>query len=126
MQRETQKINAKIAKIAYGQTKAWETQVSSAVSKYRKRKNELKNFGTYKTTMTDKEKVLYWCDCMGFDEEDLNKLLEVYDWSDLANMSGDEFYDEVKFSTLDIKNFEFNNNPESKGLVDLGIEDLGD
>ena len=79
--------------------------------------------------MTDMEKIYAWCEDMDVSEEVLERLLELYSVEDLANMSGDDFYDEVLDARLDVsgKEFEtFEPGEEEGGLADLGIEDLGD
>lgn len=68
---------------------------AAASAKVELRRSELRNFGTYQTSLTDYEKILAWCDDMGIDEQTLNQLLNNYSLTDLAAMSGDEFYDQI-------------------------------
>lgn len=127
--RATQKIHAQIERISYGKMQKFEAKKWSASQKVKARKYELKSTGTYKTTMTDEEKVLAWCADMDISEETLEALLELYTMKELANMSGDEFYDRAQYAEYsqtehDYETFE--PGEEKGGLTDLGIEDLGD
>lgn len=125
----TQRVNAQIEKIQFGNAQNFEAKKWSASQKARARKQELKQTGAYKTSMTDMEKIYAWCEDMHISEEVLERLLELYSVEDLANMSGDDFYDEVLKARLDLSGREFETfepGEEEGGLTDLGIEDLGD
>ena len=127
--RATQKIHAQIERISYGKMQKFEAKKWSASQKVKARKYELKTTGAYKTAMTDEEKVLAWCADMDISEETLEALLELYTMEELANMSGDEFYDRAQYAEYsqtehDYETFE--PGEEEGGLTDLGIEDLGD
>ena len=129
LNRATQKVHAQVERIQFGNVQEFEAKKWSASQKARARKQELKQTGTYKTSMTDMEKIYAWCEDMDVSEEVLERLLEMYSVEDLANMSGDDFYDEVLDARLDVsgKEFEtFEPGEEEGGLTDLGIEDLGD
>ena len=94
--RATQKVNAQIAQIKFGSKMEFQAKKSAASKKVDMRRSELKSTGSYQTSLTNRELVYYWCDCMGFDEEDLEKLLQYYTFDELAEMSGDEFYDQMQ------------------------------
>lgn len=129
LNRAIQKVHAQIERIQLGNIKEFEAKKWSASQKAKARKQELKQTGTYKTSMTDMEKIYAWCEDMDVSEEVLERLLELYSVEDLANMSGDDFYDEVLDARLEVsgKEFEtFEPGEEEGGLTDLGIEDLGD
>lgn len=129
LNRATQKVHAQIKKIQFGNAQNFEAKKWSASQKVKARKQELKQTGTYKTSMTDMEKIYAWCEDMHISEEVLERLLELYSVEDLANMSGDDFYDEVLKARLDLSGREFETfepGEEEGGLTDLGIEDLGD
>lgn len=129
LNRATQKVYAQVERIQFGNTQKFEAKKWSASQKAKARKQELKQTGAYKTAMTDMEKIYAWCEDMDVSEEVLERLLELYSVEDLANMSGDDFYDEVLDARFDLsgKEFEtFKPGEEEGGLTDLGIEDLGD
>ncbi len=130
LNRATQKINAQVERIQFGNVQNFEAKKWSASQKAKARKQELKQTGTYKTSMTDMEKIYAWCEDMNVSEEVLERLLELYGVEALANMSGDDFYDEVLNARLDLSSEEFFETfvpgEEKGGLIDLGIEDLGD
>ena len=94
--RATQKVNAQITQINVGAKMAFQAKINTARKKVDARRRELKATGSYQTSLSNKELVYHWCDCMGFDEEDLEKLLEYYTFDELAEMSGDEFYDQMQ------------------------------
>lgn len=102
IQKATSKVEGQILKIRYASEKVFNLEVVKATSKYRQRQEELKVFGTYKTVMSNYEKVLYWCECMNYTSEDLDKVLELYTIDELAEMSGDEFYDEVRAARIGV------------------------
>ena len=102
IQRATGKVQAQINAIKFGAQKAFNVEVNAAIGKVKKRQEELKTFGSYRTSITDHEKILYWCECMHFDQEDLDKVLELYTEEQLAEMSGDEFYDEVRAARIGV------------------------
>lgn len=77
--------------------------VAAAVNKIEQRRMELLRKGIYETHLSAKEKVYYWCDCMGFSRSDLALLLSVYTFEELSEMSGDEFYDEMQDVKLSYK-----------------------
>lgn len=126
----TQRVNAQIKRIQFGNTQNFEAKKWSASQKVKARKQELKQTGTYKTAMTDMERIYAWCEDMHISEEVLERLLELYSVEELANMSGDDFYDEVLDARLYVSGEEpsetFVPGEEEGGLTDLGIEDLGD
>lgn len=125
----TQKVHAQIEKIQYGRVQEFEARKWGAAQKARMRKQELKATGTYQTSMSNMEKIYAWCEDMDVSEEVLEKLLEMYSVEELANMSGDDFYDEVEDARFDLSKdkFEaFEPGDREGGLTDLGIEDLGD
>lgn len=74
--------------------------VAAAVKKIEQRRMELLRKGVYETHLNAKERVYYWCDCMGFSRNDLTLLLSVYTFEELSEMSGDEFYDEMQDAKL--------------------------
>ena len=96
--RETQKINAKIQQISLGNEIKFAKVKAAARQKASLRTKELRETGTYKTSMSNTEKVYAWCYDMDVSQEELDILLEMYTMEDLAMMSGDDFYDEVKKS----------------------------
>lgn len=125
----TQKVHAQIERIQYGRVQEFEARKWGAAQKAKMRKQELKNTGTYQTSMSDMEKIYAWCEDMDVSEEVLEKLLEMYTVEELANMSGDDFYDEVTDARFDLSHDEyetFEPGDREGGLTDLGIEDLGD
>lgn len=125
----TQKVHAQIERIQYGKVQEFEAKKWGAAQKAKMRKQELKNTGTYQTPMSDMEKIYAWCEDMDVSEEVLEKLLEMYSAEELANMSGDDFYDEVQDARFDLNQEEFETfepGDREGGLTDLGIEDLGD
>lgn len=125
----TQKVHAQIERIQYGRVQEFEARKWSAAQKAKMRKQELKTTGSYQTSMTDMEKIYAWCEDMDVSEEVLEKLLEMYSVEELANMSGDDFYDEVRDAKFDLSHDEFETfepGDREGGLTDLGIEDLGD
>ena len=125
----TQKVHAQIEKIQYGRVQEFEARKWGAAQKARMRKQELKATGTYQTSMSDMEKIYAWCEDMNVSEEVLKKLLEMYSVEELANMSGDDFYDEVEDARFDLSKDKFETfepGDREGGLTDLGIEDLGD
>lgn len=125
----TQKVHAQIEKIQYGRVQEFEARKWGAAQKARMRKQELKTTGTYQTSMSDMEKIYAWCEDMNVSEEVLKKLLEMYSVEELANMSGDDFYDEVEDARFDLSKDKFETfepGDREGGLTDLGIEDLGD
>lgn len=125
----TQRVHAQIERISYGKMQKFEAMKWSASQKIKQRKQELKAYGTYRTAITDEEKVLAWCSDMDISEETLEILLEQYTMQDLANMSGDEFYDRAQFAEYNQRDNDyetFEPGEEAGGLTDLGIEDLGD
>lgn len=77
--------------------------VAAAVKKIEQRRMELLRKGVYETHLNAKERVYYWCDCMGFSRNDLTLLLSVYTFEELSEMSGDEFYDEMQDAKLSYK-----------------------
>lgn len=77
--------------------------VAAAAIKVKKRRMELLRNGIYETYLSAKEKVYYWCDCMGFSRNDLTLLLSIYTFEELSEMSGDEFYDEMQDEKLSYK-----------------------
>lgn len=77
--------------------------VAAAVKKIEQRRMELLRKGIYETHLNAKERVYYWCDCMGFSRNDLTLLLSVYTFEELSEMSGDEFYDEMQDAKLSYK-----------------------
>ena len=95
IEKQTGKVSAQIRQIQIASNIKFSQKKAAASRKVSLRRKELRDFGSYRTSMTNYEKVLAWCDDMNVDEETLDKLLEVYEISDLAAMSGDEFYDEV-------------------------------
>lgn len=107
MQKQINKVDAKIASIKVGVMRNFEAAVSQASQKVTKRRLELKQSGSYKTGLTNYEKVLAWCGDMGYDQEDLEMMLEFYTIEELAEMSGDEFYDEVKRKRREIQTVSF-------------------
>lgn len=129
IQKATKKLNSQIEKIATGKDSKFEALKWSASKKIKQRKQELKEYGAYRTVITNEEKVLAWCEDMDISRETLEKLLEIYTMDDLAALSGDDFYDAArealfKSSEQDFETFE--PGEEEGGLTDLGIEDLGD
>lgn len=130
LNRATQKVHAQVERIKFGNVQEFEAKKWSASQKARVRKQELKQTGTYKTSMTDMERIYAWCEDMHISEEVLERLLELYSVEELANMSGDDFYDEVLDARLYVSGEEpseiFVPGEEEGGLTDLGIEDLGD
>lgn len=96
IEKEISKINTKIAQITLGNEIKFDKIKAAAKEKIALRAKELKETGTYKTSITNEEKVYAWCDDMNVSQEELDILLEMYTMEDLAEMSGDEFYDEVK------------------------------
>ena len=125
----TQKVHSQIERIQYGKVQEFEARKWGAAQKAKMRKQELKNTGTYQTSMSDMEKIYAWCEDMDVSEEVLEKLLEMYSVEELANMSGDDFYDEVEDARFDLSHEEFETfepGDREGGLTDLGIEDLGD
>ena len=125
----TQKVHAQIERIQYGKVQEFEARKWGAAQKAKMRKQELKATGSYQTSMTDMEKIYAWCEDMDVSEEVLEKLLEMYSVEELANMSGDDFYDEVLDARFDLSHDEyetFEPGDREGGLTDLGIEDLGD
>lgn len=125
----TQRVHAQIERISYGKMQKFEAMKWSASQKVKQRKLELKSSGVYKTAITDEEKVLAWCADMDISQETLNALLELYTMQDLANMSGDEFYDRAQYAEYNMKDHDyetFEPGEEEGGLTDLGIEDLDD
>lgn len=95
LERQTAKVEVKTAKINFGINTKFSSEIAKAAQKVITRRNELKRTGTYQTSLSDYEKVLAWCHDMGVDGETFNQLLEEYTIEELANMSGDDFYDEV-------------------------------
>lgn len=100
------KISAAISKVSsinftndYHADTQFAKDVEKALKKVEQRRMELLKNGIYETHLNAKEKVYYWCDCMNFSRSDLRVLLSVYTFEELAEMSGDEFYDEM----LDVK-----------------------
>lgn len=91
----TAKVQSQIIKIKVGNQQSFAQKTLNASVKMQKRKEELKKFGTYQTSITDEERVLAYCRDMGYTEEDLQKALEYYTIEELADMPGQEFYDEV-------------------------------
>lgn len=125
----TQKVHSQIERIQYGRVQEFEARKWGAAQKARMRKQELKNTGAYQTSMSDMEKIYAWCEDMDVSEEVLEKLLEMYTVEELANMSGDDFYDEVEDARFDLSSDKFESfepGDREGGLTDLGIEDLGD
>lgn len=125
----TQKVHTQIERISYRKMQKFEAMKWSASQKGKQRRRELKIYGTYKTSMTDEDSVLVWCYDMGISEETLEILLKQYTMNDLANMSGDEFYDKAQlaeYNSRDNDDETFEPGEEERGLTDLGIEDLGD
>lgn len=125
----TQKVHAQIERIQYGKVQEFEARKWGAAQKAKMRKQELKTTGAYQTSMSDMEKIYAWCEDMDVSEEVLEKLLEMYSVEELANMSGDDFYDEVEDARFDLSHEEFETfepGDREGGLTDLGIEDLGD
>ena len=125
----TQKVHAQIERIQYGRVQEFEARKWGAAQKAKMRKQELKTTGAYQTSMTDMEKIYAWCEDMDVSEEVLEKLLEMYSVEELANMSGDDFYDEVQDARFDLSTDKFETfepGDREGGLTDLGIEDLGD
>ena len=96
--KETQKINTKIKQISLGNEIKFTKIKVAARKKVALRAKELRETGAYKTSMTNEEKVYAWCYDMDVSQEELDILLEMYTMEDLAMMSGDDFYDEVKKS----------------------------
>lgn len=125
----TQKVHAQIERIQYGRVQEFEARKWGAAQKAKMRKQELKTTGAYQTSMSDMEKIYAWCEDMDVSEEVLEKLLEMYTVEELANMSGDDFYDEVEDARFDLSSDKyetFEPGDREGGLTDLGIEDLGD
>lgn len=91
-----EKVETKISLINFQKSSEFDRMVAAATDKVESRKLELKMTGAYSTVLNTKDKVLYWCGCMGYDWEDLDMMLEYYTWEDLEDMEGDEFYDEVR------------------------------
>lgn len=96
IERQTAKVEAQRSKIVIGERIQFDIKITNARKKVRMRAVELKTTGSYQTKLSDYEKVLAWCRDMGVDKDTFDKLLETYTLEDLANMSGDEFYDEVR------------------------------
>lgn len=96
IQNATNKIETITIKINYHADTEFDNAVTAARLKVLRRQEELLKKGLYETHLSAKEKVYYWCDCMGFSRSDLNLLLAVYTFEELAEMSGDEFYDEMQ------------------------------
>lgn len=71
--------------------------------KVKKRRIELLKEGIYETYLSEKEKVYYWCLCMGYSRSDLTLLSNFYTFEELSEMSGDEFYDEMQDEKLSYK-----------------------
>lgn len=96
IQKQTQKVEAQTAQIEVGIRFKFDALKSAAAAKVSARRGELKTQGRYITSLSNYEKVLAWCSDMGVEKEELDLLLEIYTMDQLADMSGDDFYDEVR------------------------------
>lgn len=95
LERQTAKVETQRGKIDVGEDIKFNIKVSNAVEKVNIRKIELKTIGSYQTALSDEERLYALCNDMQVSRETFNELLKNYTLEELANMSGDDIYDEV-------------------------------
>ncbi len=118
LEKQTAKVQAQTRKVAKGEQLKFEAQTSKASAKVRQRAQELKQTGSYRTSLSDYEKILSWCRDMGVDKDTLEELLNTYSLKELAHMSGDDFYDEVQ--SISFKTILFSDDDGE----DLGLDSI--
>ena len=111
LQRQTERVIVQREKITIGENIKFSAETLKAVAKVKIRAVELKETGTYKTSLSNYEKVLSLAYSMGVDKEVFDALLANYTIEELASMTGDEFYDQVKSADITI-NYDGESQPD--------------